>query len=178
MSTTTTAAGPATSRSEAYRVLERIFHEGFAIGNDAIVDEICSPDLVEYQFGLAGGGAEAIAHVKAAIRAPRPARSSGRRATADRLHGDRRGPGCRRPDHRALGCRTGSPCWPRPACSTGSPEHFYRTGWFQHRCRRRAGPGGQRAAGLKPSTARPYSAPARSRELNRYWPAERSQCSR
>ena len=68
MSTTTTAAGPGTSRSEAYRVLERIFDEGFAAGNDAIVDEICSPDLVEHQFGLAGGGAEAIAHVKAAIR--------------------------------------------------------------------------------------------------------------
>jgi predicted ester cyclase len=68
MSTTTTAAGPGTSRSEAYRVLERIFDEGFATGNDAIVDEICSPDLVEHQFGLAGGGAEAIAHVKAAIR--------------------------------------------------------------------------------------------------------------
>ena len=73
MSTTTTAGvepitGPATSRSEAYRVLERIFDEGFATGNDAIVDEICSPDLVEHQFGLAGGGAEAIAHVKAAIR--------------------------------------------------------------------------------------------------------------
>ena len=74
MSTTTTTAGTepitgtATSRSEAYRVLERIFDEGFATGNDAIVDEICSPDLVEHQFGLAGGGAEAIAHVKAAIR--------------------------------------------------------------------------------------------------------------
>jgi predicted ester cyclase len=72
MSTTTAAAepitGPATSRSEAYRVLERIFDEGFATGNDAIVDEICSPDLVEHQFGMAGRGAEAIAHVKAAIR--------------------------------------------------------------------------------------------------------------
>ncbi|HEU5386172.1 MAG TPA: ester cyclase [Streptosporangiaceae bacterium] len=68
MSITTAAAAPATSRSEAYRVLERIFDEGFAAGNDAIVDEICSPDLVEHQFGLAGGGAEAIAHVKAAIR--------------------------------------------------------------------------------------------------------------
>ena len=53
MSTTTDAA-PATSRSEAYRVLERIFDEGFATGNDAIVDEICSPDLVEHQFGTAG----------------------------------------------------------------------------------------------------------------------------
>src|SRR5689334_20618816 len=68
MSTTTTDAAAATSRSEAYRVLERIFDEGFATGNDAIVDEICSPDLVEHQFGTAGQGAEAIAHVKAAIR--------------------------------------------------------------------------------------------------------------
>lgn len=50
------------------RVMHRMFDEGFAIGNDAIVDELCSPDLVEYQFGLAGAGAEAIAHVKAAIR--------------------------------------------------------------------------------------------------------------
>jgi predicted ester cyclase len=67
MSTATDAA-PVTSRSEAYRVLERIFDEGFATGNDAIVDEICSPGLVEHQFGTAGQGAEAIAHVKAAIR--------------------------------------------------------------------------------------------------------------
>lgn len=70
MSTTTTdaAAAPATSRSGAYRVLERIFDEGFATGNDAIADELCSPGLVEHQFGTAGQGAEAIAHVKAAIR--------------------------------------------------------------------------------------------------------------
>jgi hypothetical protein len=54
MSMSTTASGPATSRSQAYRVLERIFDEGFATGNDAIVDEICSPDLVEHQFGTAG----------------------------------------------------------------------------------------------------------------------------
>jgi len=59
---------PDTGWSTAYRVLERIFDEGFATGNDAIVDEICSPDLVEHQFGMAGQGAEAIAHVKAAIR--------------------------------------------------------------------------------------------------------------
>jgi hypothetical protein len=54
--------------STAYRVLERIFNEGFATGNDAIVDEICSPGLVEHQFGTAGRGADAIAHVKASIR--------------------------------------------------------------------------------------------------------------
>lgn len=49
-------------------IMHRMFDEGFSIGNDAIVDELCSPDLVEHQFGLAGAGAEAIAHVKAAIR--------------------------------------------------------------------------------------------------------------
>jgi predicted ester cyclase len=49
-------------------VMHRMFDEGFATGNDAIVDELCSPDLVEHQFGLAGDGTEAIAHVKAAIR--------------------------------------------------------------------------------------------------------------
>jgi predicted ester cyclase len=49
-------------------VLERILQEGFATGNDAIVDEVCAPDLVEHQFGLAGVGPQAIAHVKQAIR--------------------------------------------------------------------------------------------------------------
>ena len=49
-------------------VMHRMFDEGFATGNDAIVDELCSPDLVEHQFGLAATGAEAIAHVKTAIR--------------------------------------------------------------------------------------------------------------
>jgi predicted ester cyclase len=49
--------------------MQRIFGEGFATGDEAIVDEVCSPDLVEHQFGLAGAdSAEAIAHVKAAIR--------------------------------------------------------------------------------------------------------------
>ncbi|MFC9694898.1 ester cyclase [Kribbella sp. NPDC056951] len=49
-------------------VLERILHEGFATGNDAIVDEVCAPDMVEHQFGLAGTGEDARANVKAAIR--------------------------------------------------------------------------------------------------------------
>ncbi|MFK4086092.1 ester cyclase [Kribbella sp. NPDC020789] len=49
-------------------VLERILHEGFATGNDAIVDELCAPDLVEHQFGLAGTGDDARANVKKAIR--------------------------------------------------------------------------------------------------------------
>ena len=49
-------------------VLERILHEGFATGNEAIVDEVCAPDLIEHQFGLAGRGEQARAQVKAAIR--------------------------------------------------------------------------------------------------------------
>ena len=56
------------TRSTAYAVMQRIFEEGFATGDGSVADELCSPDLVEHQFGLAGGGAEAIAHVKAAIR--------------------------------------------------------------------------------------------------------------
>lgn len=53
--------------SEQSRVLERMLHEGFATGDTAIVDELCDPDLIEHQFGLAGVGAEAIAKVKRAI---------------------------------------------------------------------------------------------------------------
>lgn len=49
-------------------VLERILSEGFATGNDAIVDELCAPDLIEHQFGLAGRGDQAREQVKAAIR--------------------------------------------------------------------------------------------------------------
>lgn len=55
-------------RSEAATVLRRIFDEGFATGDTAVVDELCSPDLVEHQFGLAGTGAAAVQHVKDAIR--------------------------------------------------------------------------------------------------------------
>jgi hypothetical protein len=51
-----------------YEVMRRIFEEGFATGNAAIVDELCSPGMVEHQFGLAGAGADALEHVKAAIR--------------------------------------------------------------------------------------------------------------
>lgn len=52
----------------ALEVLRRMFDEGFATGDDAIVDELCSPELVEHQFGLTGTGPAAIATVKAAIR--------------------------------------------------------------------------------------------------------------
>jgi len=56
------------TRSRALVVMQRMFDEGFATGDGAVVDELCSPDLVEHQFGLAGGGADAIAHVKDAMR--------------------------------------------------------------------------------------------------------------
>ena len=55
-------------RSTALDVLHRIFDEGFATGDDSVVDRVCSPDLVEHQFGLAGTGPAGIAGVKAAIR--------------------------------------------------------------------------------------------------------------
>jgi len=63
-------AGPGErpGKPDAVLVLERMFAEGFATGDTAVVDELCHPDLVEHQFGLAGRGAEAIEHVKAAIR--------------------------------------------------------------------------------------------------------------
>lgn len=60
----TTTAGS----SAAYTVLRRMFDEGFATGSTDVVDELCSPNLVEHQFGLAGTGPDAINHVKAAIR--------------------------------------------------------------------------------------------------------------
>ena len=55
------------SRSAAFVAMQRMFEEGFATGETAVVDEVCSPDLVEHQFGIAGAGAEAVQHVKAAI---------------------------------------------------------------------------------------------------------------
>ncbi|MFI0480404.1 ester cyclase [Actinomadura sp. 9N215] len=54
--------------SEAFTVMRRIFDEGFATGDGAIADQLCSADLVEHQFGLAGDGAAAIQNVKDAIR--------------------------------------------------------------------------------------------------------------
>ncbi len=55
-------------RSVAFTVMQRIFDEGFATGDPSVADELCSPDLVAHQFGLAGTGAEAVQNVKAAIR--------------------------------------------------------------------------------------------------------------
>src|SRR6476469_4488138 len=57
------------NRSTAYVVMERMFGEGFATGDDSVVDELCSPELVEHQSGSAGTSpAEALQHVRDAIR--------------------------------------------------------------------------------------------------------------
>lgn len=58
---------PASQHDIALAVLQRIFDEGFSTGAGAVIDEVCSPDLIEHQFGLAGTGEEARSHVKAAI---------------------------------------------------------------------------------------------------------------
>jgi predicted ester cyclase len=54
--------------TRAYHLIRRIFEEGFASGDASVVDQVCSPDLVEHQFGLAGTGAQARENLKAAIR--------------------------------------------------------------------------------------------------------------
>jgi len=53
--------------SPAAQVVERMLTEGFATGNTDIVDELCSPDLLEHQFGLSGTGQVAIDKVKRGI---------------------------------------------------------------------------------------------------------------
>jgi predicted ester cyclase len=69
VSSSTTAGPTADMTTTAYRVLQRMFAEGFSTGDDSVVDELCSPDLVEHQFGLAGASsAEALEHLRAAIR--------------------------------------------------------------------------------------------------------------
>ena len=64
----TTGLSPVRDGSDALTVMRRMFDEGFATGDTAVVDELCAADLVEHQFGLAGVGTEAIQHVKVAIR--------------------------------------------------------------------------------------------------------------
>jgi predicted ester cyclase len=65
----TTTSDPAVAGPpNAQAVLRRLFEEGFGGGDDTVVDELCSPELMEHQFGLEGSGAEAIQNVKAAIR--------------------------------------------------------------------------------------------------------------
>lgn len=57
-----------TGEPVALHVMRRMFHEGFSTGNGAVAEELCSPDLVAHQFGMAGTGAEAVEHVKAAMQ--------------------------------------------------------------------------------------------------------------
>ncbi|WP_151081458.1 ester cyclase [Nocardioides cynanchi] len=52
----------------ALEVMRRMFDEGFATGRGDVVDELCSPDLVDHQFGLAGVGEQARQHVRDAMR--------------------------------------------------------------------------------------------------------------
>ncbi|GAB3751502.1 ester cyclase [Microlunatus parietis] len=49
-------------------MVTEILTEGFGTGNAGLVDELCAPDLIEHQFGLAGVGEQARNNVKAAIR--------------------------------------------------------------------------------------------------------------
>jgi predicted ester cyclase len=65
---TSTSPLPVQHPFNALAVMRRMFDEGFATGETAVVDELCAADLVEHQFGLAGVGDEAIQHVKEAIR--------------------------------------------------------------------------------------------------------------
>ncbi|MDN4613794.1 ester cyclase [Leifsonia sp. F6_8S_P_1B] len=53
----------------ALRIMERMLTEGFAAGRTEVVDELCSPDIVEHQFDLAGTGAEALGKLKACMTA-------------------------------------------------------------------------------------------------------------
>lgn len=64
--TTTDQAGAVLP--EEVLIVQRILDEGFATGDGRVIDEVCSPDIVEHQFGLAATGAEAREHLKAAIR--------------------------------------------------------------------------------------------------------------
>jgi predicted ester cyclase len=52
---------------EQVALLARILDEGFAKGDTTVIDQVCGPDMVEHQFGLAGAGAVAIEHLKSAI---------------------------------------------------------------------------------------------------------------
>ena len=63
----TTSPAAVQDQSDAMTVMRRMFDDGFATGDTAVVDELCASDLVEHQFGMAGVGADAIEHVKQAI---------------------------------------------------------------------------------------------------------------
>jgi predicted ester cyclase len=59
---------PMTDNNDRRALLQRMFDEGFSTGDGDIVDELCSADLVEHQFSLAGRGGTAIDNIKAAMR--------------------------------------------------------------------------------------------------------------
>ena len=66
------------------QVVQRMLHEGFAAGNPDIVDELCSPDLVEHQFGLSRR--RSVRDRQAQARHPDRARSVSRPAVHCRRH--------------------------------------------------------------------------------------------
>lgn len=57
-----------TTARDMLAVVERMLVEGFAGGRVQVADELCSPDIIEHQFGLAGRGAEAIEKVKQGMK--------------------------------------------------------------------------------------------------------------
>lgn len=57
-----------TNETSALTVVRRLLDEGFATGDASIVDELCSVDVVEHQFGLSGSGEEARDKIRQAIR--------------------------------------------------------------------------------------------------------------
>lgn len=68
MTDSTLNSTPSGGLPEPVAVLNRIMREGFMAGDEQIVDELCSPDLVEHQFGLTGVGERAVAKCKQGIR--------------------------------------------------------------------------------------------------------------
>jgi len=62
------ASSRAPNTPSALSVITRMPDEGVAAGNGAVVDELCSTELVEHQFGLTGTRASAIKKVKDAVR--------------------------------------------------------------------------------------------------------------
>jgi predicted ester cyclase len=72
-----------TATATASVVVERMLHEGFEAGNPDIVDELCSPDMIEHQFGLSGVGASAIEKLRRGIQTVHAAFSDLRFTVAD-----------------------------------------------------------------------------------------------
>lgn len=55
-------------RPPAVDIVARVLLEGFAFGDEDVIDQICAPDLVEHQLGMQGSGRQAIDKIKRAIR--------------------------------------------------------------------------------------------------------------